>query len=151
MSIIRTRAGLAEAWATAVVLAVAHLLHPIVERARARRAASPAGRLAMRVEARRRWAALELHVREPDERVPEGYVVARESLDPFIEAQARQRVDESPFRSVVEAALGDLPPLSPAAQAELDALNARGRQVRELRRQAEFAERSRKSMAKYRY
>lgn len=150
MSIIRTASGLAEAWATAVVLAVAHLTHPLRARFRARRRRPMTG-LCQIIASDAPLPPRPASGSRPGQRVPEDYVVARESLDPFIEAQARRRLDESPFRSRLEAALGELPPLSPAAQAELDALNARGRRVRELRRQAEFAERSRKSMAKYRY
>lgn len=120
MSTLRTAAGLAEAWATALVLAIAHLTHPLRERARARRRQPPA--------LRRVWATTPT----PGVRVPFGHGIARRhrprfsTLTPKDQAALTAEPAE-PFSWHTDPE--PLPPLPQEARAELDEWKARGRRV----------------------
>lgn len=120
MSLLRTAAGLAEAWATAVVLAIAHILHPIFDRVRARRRRPPA--------LRRVWATEPA----PGVRVPFGHGIARRHRPRFStltpkEQAAHTTAPAEPFSWHTDPE--PLPPLPPEARAELDEWKERGRRV----------------------
>lgn len=140
MSLLRTAAGLAEAWATAVVLAIAHILHPILERVRARRRRPPA--------LRRVWATEPA----PGVRVPFGYGIAhrpRPRHSPLTpKEQAALAADPEPFSWFTEP--DPLPPLSPEARAELEEWNVIARREAARRDQVRAREALAKDLARIR-
>ena len=145
MNALRTAAGLAEAWATAVVLAVAHLTYPLRRRRRARHP-----RRAFRFSPQDRTGTS----------TPIGYQVARPAtgLMQVIDsaASAPEFVSPPPRESVFAGVMGptvpgvpDLPPLTAKARAELAEMHDRAHRDEVFKARVRAQEQLNKSLAKY--